>query len=183
MDKMKLLAKTLIAITAIYWLLKVCTSALRTICYTLFINMSKEGTHTKDIFAIITTILSLLGIVVVLVVILLKRDKISAKILGQCQEPLPEAQINWVSFSFRLVSIIAGLYFLGKTIQYIEQIIFFLTMRPNWPQTLSGFGDYHQILCECVGLFFFMVIGIYLLCGAPHFVRWQTKKTMEMLRQ
>jgi len=28
-----------------------------------------------------------------------------------------------------------------------------------------------------------LTIGIYLVCGAPHFVRWQVKKTLEQCKQ
>jgi hypothetical protein len=34
-----------------------------------------------------------------------------------------------------------------------------------------------------LGWFVLLAMGIYLICGAPHFVRWQVKKTVEQCRK
>jgi len=110
---------------------------------------------------------------VVFYVLVRKADLWSAKIVG-FDEPR-ETRVWWVPFAFRLTMIFTGLLCLYWVI----------------PRIISGFARYYfyyrkyeasrgnLTLYDVVGWIIQLGLGIYLVCGAPHFVRWQVKKTLE----
>jgi len=72
---------------------------------------------------------------------------------------------------FRIVCIGAGLFFLRSFIFRFSHL-FAASMHRNHGAT---FNDYLSWYSYPILL---LVVAIYLLCGAPHFVRWQVKKTL-----
>lgn len=97
---------------------------------------------------------------------------LAAKIVGP-EEPAKTLG-SPVAFAFRLVAVFAGLLYLYWALPGIIQ-----TVHSHWigehqadisPRWLWEYEVSHIIL---------LVLSIYFLCGAPHFVRWQVKKTLE----
>lgn len=92
-----------------------------------------------------------------------------------------------VAFAFRLVAVALGLWCLFWTAPLLVRIIGELTA--NREQEFEGF---HQFFTGSRGYLTWgyvgsaairLAVGIYLVCGAPHFVRWQVKKTLEQCGQ
>jgi len=126
-----------------------------------------------DMFGISLLVLFMIFIILVIAGILKKRDKIALKIAGSEEIKNVDAQIKWIPFAYRLVSVIGGMYCFGKSVGYIPMIIqSFIYKRQD---TIN----YHQ-MNSIISLVILIIAGTYLICGAPHFVRWQTKKTIVM---
>jgi hypothetical protein len=122
-------------------------------------------------FVLATVCLSL-----VIYALVWKTDFWSAKIAGPDERD--GAEIWWLPFAFRLASVCAGILYLSWaisalasiTVRYIQMMDPRFTFRPM---------PWHNV----VGWVIQLGLAIYLLCGAPHFVRWQVKKTIEHCRR
>jgi hypothetical protein len=101
-----------------------------------------------------------------------KADFWSAKIVGADERD--GADIWWLPFAFRLASVCAGILYLSWAISALVSIIgsYIQMMDPGF---VFRPLPWHNV----VGWVIQLGLGIYLLCGAPHFVRWQVKKTLE----
>ena len=96
------------------------------------------------------------------------------KIVGNQESQ--KTDVWWLPFSFRLTVVLAGIFYIYWAIQQIVSTIrlYFVTSRqiPVYSGVFSLLG---QIIL--------LAGGIYLLCGAPHFVRWQVRKTIEQCKR
>ncbi len=92
-----------------------------------------------------------------------------------------------VTFAFRLVAMAAGLLCLFWTLPVLVRIV--SELAASREREFEGFrlfftGGRGYLRWEYVGgAVLRLAMGIYLVCGAPHFVRWQVKKTMEQCGQ
>jgi len=117
-----------------------------------------------------------LALVAVCYFFLYKRRQLAEMIVGKDDFPDADSKMQWLPATFRLVCIFAGLYCLHSTAWSIvyELRIYFMA---------RAYGNLHvsERLNPALvsGWVFALAIGVYLLCGAPHFVRWQVKKTLE----
>lgn len=170
MVKMHTLAKVLITVIDIYWLVKAFSWLIQSSTY-IFAN---APAGQVEISAIIAALAIQLAIILLLIVILYQRDKIAEKIAAGKEKALPQSQPDWISFAYRLVSVIAGLYCFSMAVYSIGRLagsIRFRMYRPLYDTSM---------LEQSISLFVLLAVGIYLFCGAPHFVKWQARKTIEM---
>jgi len=118
-----------------------------------------------------------LALLVVCYLFFYKRRQLAEMIVGKDDLPDADSKMQWLPAAFRLVCIFAGLYCLHSTawsvITYSRRIYF--VGRVSGHPNISELFNPALILGWAVAL----VIGVYLLCGAPHFVRWHVKKTIE----
>jgi hypothetical protein len=118
-------------------------------------------------FVLVTVCLSL-----VIYALVWKADFWSAKIAGADERD--GAEIWWLPFAFRLAAVCAGILYLSWAISALASIIAsYIQVMP--PGFVFRPLPWHNV----VGWVIQLGLGIYLLCGAPHFVRWQVKKTLE----
>lgn len=110
---------------------------------------------------------------VVFYVLVRKADLWSAKIVG-FDEPR-ETRVWWIPFAFRLTMIFTGLLSLYWVIPRIISGFACYYLYYREPGAARGDLTWHWV----VGWIIQLPLAIYLLCGAPHFVRWQVKKTLE----
>jgi hypothetical protein len=121
----------------------------------------------------------LLWVFLILSVFLLKRDRavrwITRNIPAQTE---PAAPTNWIYFAYRLACFIVGLLLCYKFLIAVPSEVLRI------PYYLSGAHESgFSILIKLFGVLLLLPAGIYLLCGAPHFVRWQVSKTLEMCKE
>jgi hypothetical protein len=108
-----------------------------------------------------------------------RREWLAEKIVGPGTNYEPGSHAPWFPPALRLSCIFAGLYCLYSAAWHVTQIINLLSWYVERGVTSR---TVQSPLSEVVGLSLILAAGIYLLCGAPHFVRWQVKKTFEQCR-
>ncbi len=132
--------------------------------------------------SLLLSLLLTAGIVAVLLYIFIyKRESLAKKIAGSEQLPEPDSQIQWLPVALRLICIAGGFYFLSTVLRYttnvINQLAFF---KAHTYANYKVINTYAPFSSQDILPWIIMIIcSVYLLCGAPHFVRWQVKKTIE----
>ncbi len=115
---------------------------------------------------------------VILYVAVYRVDSIVEKIVKG--EKTSGVTVPWLPAAFRLVSVGMGILYLCHAIGAIGSSVLF-TMYSAYKNMHVNF--YPRAISEAVGAGLVLVLGIYLVCGAPRFVRWQVKKTVEQCRE
>ncbi|HLB74312.1 MAG TPA: hypothetical protein VJJ98_09865 [Sedimentisphaerales bacterium] len=101
-----------------------------------------------------------------------KADFLSAKITGIYESD--QAEVWWLPFAFRLASVCAGILLLSWSISSLTSIIA-TYVRMADPRFANRPMPWERL----VGGIIQLPLAIYLVCGAPHFVNWQVRKTLE----
>jgi len=178
MNKMQGLAKTLITIFGIYWLIRMGLIAARTILIIITCAAVTKDKNTNTLSMYLEISLIIVAMLIILK-ILFKRDKIAEKIAGGEEKPMYITQTDLAPFVFRLTCVIAGMYCFYRATSSISSIAYhplymgiFEKMKLDF-LCISQFIGYIEVVILLAG-------GFYLVSGAPHFVRWQVKKTIEM---
>jgi len=102
----------------------------------------------------------------------------SAKIVAP--EPADDTQISWIAAAFRLVCVTAGILFLYWTAcSSIATLGFYISAKLSHAMASNP----TQLWSEVIKCVIQIGLGIYLVLGAPSFVRWQVRKTLEQCRE
>ena len=177
MNKMHSLAKIVLTVFALYLAFHLCT-------YVIMVPFAllSDARYESSTLSIVLFLFISLCLAVCVYVLIYHRDKWARNIVGTADLPDPDVQIQWLPVAFRLVAVVAGLFCLYQLVVKIIWIILRLAMA----KATSSSPGYRQIFTskvfsaeQILGWLILLVIGIYFLCGAPHFVRWQVKKTIE----
>jgi len=175
MNKMHSLAKIVLTTLALYMTYWLGATLLNTAFMIGTIHLDESPT-----FYIAAPFVVLLLPAIIIYQLLYKRDKWAKKIVGASDLPAPKSPIQWLPIAFRLASVAAGLYFLlhfvfglSRALSYYARIKAYDSIYPQ-----NAFATE-----RIIGWVLLLPIAIYLLCGAPHFVRWQVKKTLEKYNQ
>jgi len=182
MNKMHTLTKIILSAIGILFTIRL----LSQLPFAIYWFYSKPAWETAG--SLLLSLLLTAGIVAVLLYIFVyKRESLAKKIVGSEQLPEPDSQIQWLPVALRLICIAGGFYFLStvlrQTTYVIGQLAFFEAhtyANANYKviYTYAPF-NYRSLLPWIIML----ICGIYLVCGAPHFVRWQVKKTLQLCKQ
>jgi hypothetical protein len=174
---MHTLAKTLITIIAVYWL---ALMAIQIVINPLMMLSSRSeisGLWSSWVSIFAGMIVQAVIFLVVLQV-LYRRNKFVDKIVGVEETASPQSQVEWIGFSYRLISVIAGLYCFYRAANYVSMLFMNIILKSRMAKNVLSIDS--QIYSYSIILVVLLAAGVYLLCGAPHFVRWQVKKTKEM---
>lgn len=181
MNKMHSLAKIVLTGIALYLAFYLCT-ILITIPFALLSDARSES----SMLSIVLFLFISLCLAASIYVLIYHRDKWARNIVGTADLPDPDVQIQWLPVAFRLVAVVAGLFCLNRLVVRIISVVLRLAMA----KATSSSPEYRQIYIskvlsaeQILEWLILLVIGIYFLCGAPHFVRWQVKKTIEQCKQ
>jgi hypothetical protein len=124
-----------------------------------------------DMPVIIVTIVIYIAIALATVYFLARcANRFSTKIVEY--EPIDDTQISWLAAAFRLVCVTAGIMFLYWNLYSSVGTVFFYMSVKSGQQSPMLINE----IVKCIVL---LVIGIYLACGAPGFVRWQVRRTLK----
>ena len=111
--------------------------------------------------------------------LIIKREKLAQKIVGDTDTPTSTNPAAWLPLAYRLACVTVGLILTYHVIwNFVAEIYRYTTMK-NLASTQARqmfSGGFSQINLSSLIM---LPLAIYLLCGAPHFVRWQVKKTLE----
>ena len=185
MNNMRSLAKIILSAMGIFFVIRLIPNIIYAISM-LIMNPSIESLG----ISILSVFLSLLCAGVLYYFFFHKREQLAKKIIGKEELPEPDSQISWLPATFRLICVFAGLYCLFYALwQFslaLHQYLLFLDKAGGIASSgrISMFtgSRYHNFATSLLKLVMFVTIGIYLLCGAPHFVRWQVKKTLQQCK-
>jgi hypothetical protein len=176
MNKMHTLAKIILSAIGIYFIIRL----LSQLPLAIFWLYSKPSWETAG--ALFFSLLLTAGLTAVLLYLFFyKSESLAKKIVGSEQLPEPDSQIQWLPVALRLVCIAGGFYFLLTVIwhaTYVINQLAFLKAQENAHTTHFPLFNYQSLLPWIVML----ICGVYLLCGAPHFVRWHVKKILQQCK-
>ncbi len=178
MTKMQIFAKTVLTILGIY--------AVATFYYLYpgqYTSQMEESTILREImsFCAFTALAAF-----VTYFMIFNNDSIAVKIAGPGEQLSQQSQTNLLSKSLRIGLVLAGLMLLPRSVPTIVKIpkIFFL-IRPavndiiiskSVPKILRlSYAQWYRNIYE----FMKTILSIYLICGAPHFIAWQVKNSLQ----
>lgn len=181
MNKMHTLAKIILSAIGIFFSIRL----LSQLPYAIFIFYSKPSWQTagSSLFALSLTAVF---IVALLYLFFYQNESLAKKIVGSEQLPEPDSQIQWLPVSLRLICIAAGIYFLSHVLWQTTYVISHLARFSHsvedkaYTQMYTGFNYFSfQSLFPWILM---LICSVYLLCGAPHFVRWHVKKILQQCK-
>jgi len=175
MDDLKKLARIIIICVALYILIPVVMGLFNFLFNLFFVDSYWEFFNLGPLLHIAFMIVYPLLIIYFFIY---KNDFFAEKIAG-FEEP-KKAQVWWLPFSFRLTAVLAGIFYLYWLVPTIIKAFqeFLIARQHDFesPYNELSFG-------KVLGWVALGAIGVYLLCGAPHFVRWQVRKTIEQCKR
>ena len=181
MNKMQTIARIVLVAIALYFILEIAKSMFQSLYF-----IGKVGK-----LSLVSSLMMLLaiGFMIVLIVIIawqliVRGEKWACKIVAHAQEYEAEEKTNWLPTTYHIIAIGLGILFIWWTIPYIFQLLYYIKLaQPSsngqYRQIYSGY----RILPTLISVIGRLIISVYLLCGAPHFVRWQVKKTLELCKE
>jgi len=126
-----------------------------------------------------------LCLVALLYVFLYRGEGLAKRIVVVRELAEPDSKIQWLPAAFRLVCIAAGLYCLNlviwNTTYILVRYLTHLSMYGDTPGTIVRTARFPSIE-QVISCLLTLAVGVYLLGGAPHFVRWQVRKTLEQCK-
>ena len=176
MTRMQIIAKAGLVTLGIY--------AVVTLCWYL--------THVIPLFNLPSCLVGALCFTVFAVFIavttfflIFNNDSLARKMAGPGDQLNPAAKTLWLSSSLRVAAVFCGLILLSASIPTIRNILLVpMRIRPfineiflfdRCPKPLlMPFSKW----CEIIYNFLKLILAVYLLCGAPHFVRWQFRHSI-----
>lgn len=135
--------------------------------------------------AIAATLFFGLCLAVICYAFVYKREQLAKRIIGTNELPEPDSQILWLPAAFRLICVTAGLYCLYAVLwNVVYNLMQYFSFKPDAAQ--SGYKVMYTVkilnIEQILSWLIMLAIGIYLVCGAPHFVRWQVRKTLKQCK-
>jgi hypothetical protein len=180
MNKMHALARIILSAIGIYFTIRL----LSQLPYAIFMFYSKPSWETAA-SSLISLLLTAGLIALLLYFFFYKNESLAKKIVGSEQLPEPDSQIQWLPVALRLICIAGGIYFLStvlwQTTYVISQLAAFKSYTDTNYKVIYTYAPFnYQSLLPWIIM---LICGVYLLCGAPHFVRWQVKNTLRLCKQ
>lgn len=175
MDRMISLARIMFAGLGIYLGITICGGIVQSVIF-IFNDLSLENVGNVSMMLI----LSIVMLAVVVLVLFIKGDHFARKLITKdidSDKPL-ELSLT-LAMAFRLVCVGAGLLCVRTLIFQVGRIVSLLMRSKQFSGVISGRGQ----LYEYFQMTLLIALAVYLLCGAPHFVRWQVKKTMKFCNE
>jgi hypothetical protein len=184
MNKMHTLAKIMLSAIGIFFVLRLLSQLPLAIYY----FYSKPSWETAAV-SLLSLLLTAGLIIVLLYFFFYKNENLAQKIVGSEQLLEPDSQLQWLPVALRLICIAGGFYFLltvlWQATHTIGQLAYFKanthTYTVNGRTYVNSYYppfNYQSVLPWIV----LLICGVYLLCGAPHFVRWQVKKILQQCK-
>lgn len=181
MNKMHTLTKIILSAIGIFFTIRLLSQLPLAIFW--FYSKPSWETAASSFFALLLTV----GFVTLLLYLFIYRsESLAKKIVGSEQLPEPDSQIQWLPVALRLICIAGGFYFLltvlWQATRVIGQLAYFKANTNTYiingnTYTTSYYPPFnYQSLLPWIIM---LICGVYLLCGAPHFVHWQVKKILQ----
>jgi hypothetical protein len=172
-SELRAIARIVLIGLGVYFVLQTLLTILHSVAMMPFLAYSKTQ------IPIMIILLAIYIVITLAVIYFLFRgaNRFSDKIVKQ--ENIDDTQISGVAFAFRLVCVITGVLFLYWTIPNlivtVSAYISNMSDESVQRRIYTGMSSKTDIAKYVI----LLGLGIYLAYGAPHFVRWQVKKTIK----
>jgi hypothetical protein len=184
MNRMISLAKIMFAGLAIYLLIGIVKNIQISIFYFLHIFQDSQNFEWESHGIFCLSILLSIAMIAAVIWFLIIRGEMSArKLIGRNIEENKPLNIDLtLTMAFRLVCVGAGLlwlrYFMYSFSNLINKILQVIKLSDD-SELFSGALTFNYST-DLIPPLLCLSLAIYLICGAPHFVRWQVKKTLKL---
>lgn len=183
MNKMISYAKIMFAGLAVYLAISVVRNLLFTIAYAF-----QDFSFASVGIIIFSLLLSGAYLAAIIYFLVLKSDKWSRKlIVGDIEPDLTPTPEITLTMAFRLVCFGVGLYclmtFFWSISQSLSQLLHYLSMSIKHTLKATEVRQFYTVGVDYIKPILLLAFAVYLLCGAPHFVRWQVKKTLKLCNE
>jgi len=181
MNKMQTITRITLAAIALYIILEFAKSMFQSL---YFIGRGGELSLISLLMAFVASASMIILAVITAWQLIVRGEKWACRIVAHAQEYEAEEKTNWLPTTYHIIAIGLGILFIWWTIPYIFQLLYYIKLaQPSsngqYRQIYSGY----RILPTLISVIVRLIISVYLLCGAPHFVRWQVKKTLELCKE
>jgi hypothetical protein len=167
MNKMHTLAKIILSAIGIFFTIRLLSQLPLAISW--FCSRPSWETAASSLLSLLLTA----GLIVVLLYFFFyKNESLAKKIVGSEQLPEPGSQIQWLPVAMRLVCIAGGFYFMITVLWHITYVINQLAFFKAQENAHTIYTHAHFDSRDLLPWIITLICGVYLLCGAPHFVRW-----------
>lgn len=180
MNKMISFAKVMFAGLAVYLAIGVVRNFLFTIAYAF-----QEFSFASIGIVISSLLFSGAYLVAIIYFLVLKSDKWTQKLIAKDIHPdsSPTPEIT-LTMAFRLISVGVGLYCTSSFIWSASNILRNLMLTMKYEQQTGQYREmFTGLSIDYIQPILYLALAAYLLCGAPHFVRWQVKKTLKLCNE
>jgi hypothetical protein len=178
MNKMHTLAKIMLSGIGIFFAIRL----LSTIPTLLWVAITQSSDLSLPLALFWTAFLGLC-LAALLYVFLYRREHLAKRIVGAGELAEPDSHMLWLPAALRLVCIAAGLYSLNLVTWNTTRILATYLMYKSHIHAHTTFTRSVLSTESLLSCLVMAALGIYLVCGAPHFVRWQLKKTLKQCKQ
>jgi hypothetical protein len=172
MNKMHIMARIVFAALAIYLMIGLIPYVIGSVA--LFFQTG--GIFSRIWWSVASVVVVLLFAAAVYYGLIHKRDALARYAVGNGGIAEPQTPVQWLPVAFRLICVVAGMIFLYRFVTRIHISLQALVYLTKADQPLGANWRWRQIWESVILLPF----AVYLLCGAPHFVRWHVRKTLEL---
>lgn len=176
MEKTIIFTKIILSAIGIFFLIK-----LLSVCFYLPFFMLPQKISPWGLFMILCSlIVYTLAIIIMVYYLFVNREWSARKIIDDYQIPETSQSLSWLPVAIRLICIVAGLYCIHSALMYLPTLLSILEIIKNSGKS----GDYTKYIFSMVfQMALYLCAGVYLVYGAPHFVRWQVRKTLEQCKK
>ncbi|MCD6391976.1 MAG: hypothetical protein J7M40_00555 [Planctomycetes bacterium] len=180
MTKMQIIAKAVLAGLGFY-------------CVGIILrSVHRQFLHAYGIahaLAIIALVLAICAVILLVLWRISRNGQLARKLAGEGPALDRKTQRTWLAASFRLSCVFAGLFLLAgsitEVVDAVVKVAQFLPAASQWFNNLVSPGQFLEMLLVLilsvvkylVGLGFLAFI-VYLMLGAPSFIRWQIKRSV-----
>jgi len=176
MNKMQVWAKILMAVLGLYGLLVLLKDMGNSFASFIYVSRIPDFKFTAGIYILLAiSLLFVLLLIFVIYQLLFRGDKWSRRLVEDISEEQNRGEIFWLPASYRLAAFVCGILLLYWTLPAIMQLCYlwisYFQYKPDYLQHKMP-GD--STLVTIIRL----ALSVYLLCGAPRFVRWQVRKAL-----
>ncbi|MHC4417720.1 MAG: hypothetical protein ACYSU6_03940 [Planctomycetota bacterium] len=181
MNKIHTLTKVTLTLMALFFIVRIVPQLIIPF-YRLYHEPSWESAG-----ALVSALLAVgVAIAALVYAFIYKRDILAKRIVGSQGQPESSPEIPWLPMVLRLICIASGIYFLSIVLWYTTNVINQLAAFKAQTYADSGHKVIHTyapfISRSLLPWVIMLICGVYLLCGAPHFVRWQVKKILQQCK-
>lgn len=172
MDKTQSFARVIVGVMAIFFSVKVLVMMITPVG--MMVSQSEVGPFWP---LVLVTLISVLVLVLLQYFGVFRPEKVVSLITSHVEQAPPVAPRQWLPAAYRLVCMFAGLHCLyGVLYRGISQVslyYYYFRQAATSQTTRDRFIRPEEIATTLV----LLAMGLYLLAGAPQFVRWHLKRT------